>query len=46
VLKQETDKIVAINEYWGDDGLAPQWRRDKQIGTTIYESVTVDSTDK
>lgn len=28
-------KIAAIDEYWGDDGPAPQWRRDKQIGTTI-----------
>ncbi len=33
VLKQ--DKIVAMNEYWGDDGIAPQWRLDKNIGMTI-----------
>ena len=28
-------KIAAIDEYWGDDGPAPQWRKDKQIGTAI-----------
>ncbi|MFA9378368.1 MAG: nuclear transport factor 2 family protein [Lachnotalea sp.] len=31
----EDNKIIAINEYWGDDGNAPQWRLDKNIGTTI-----------
>lgn len=30
-------KIVAVDEYWGDDGDAPQWRRDKKIGTKIRE---------
>ena len=29
------DKIVSIDEYWGDDGAAPQWRLDKKIGTAI-----------
>lgn len=29
------DKIMALNEYWGEDGLAPQWRLDKGIGTAI-----------
>ena len=28
-------KIAAVDEYWGDDGSAPQWRLDKQIGTPI-----------
>ena len=29
------DKIVAVDEYWADDGIAPNWRLDKQIGTPI-----------
>lgn len=32
-LKEE--KIIFIDEYWGDDGKAPQWRLDKHIGITI-----------
>lgn len=24
-----------MDEYWGDDGEAPQWRIDKHIGTEI-----------
>lgn len=30
------DKITAIDEYWADDGMAPQWRLEKQIGTAIH----------
>lgn len=29
------DKITAMDEYYADDGTAPQWRLDKKIGTTI-----------
>lgn len=29
------DKIKLLNEYWGDDGKAPQWRIEKQIGRPI-----------
>ncbi|NLM10011.1 MAG: nuclear transport factor 2 family protein, partial [Clostridiaceae bacterium] len=29
------DKISCLDEYWGDDGIAPQWRLDKQIGQPI-----------
>ena len=29
------DKIKALNEYWGEDGKAPQWRIDKGIGKPI-----------
>ena len=29
------DKIVAVDEYWGDDGAAPDWRRKLGIGTPI-----------
>ena len=30
-------KIASVDEYWGDDGPAPQWRQDKHIGTKIKE---------
>ena len=29
------DKVISLNEYWGDDGVAPQWRLDKEIGKPI-----------
>ena len=29
------EKIASIDEYWGDDGPAPQWRLDKHIGMPI-----------
>ena len=28
-------KIASIDEYWGDDGAAPQWRLEKHIGKKI-----------
>lgn len=28
-------KIISLDEYWGDDGIAPQWRLDKKIGQFI-----------
>lgn len=28
-------KIASVDEYWGDDGEAPQWRQEKHIGTKI-----------
>lgn len=34
-IKVTDDKISSIDEYWGDDGMPPQWRLDKHIGTTI-----------
>lgn len=34
-IKVKDEKIVSIDEYWGDDGIAPQWRLDKQIGVQI-----------
>lgn len=27
--------IESIDEYWGDDGMAPKWRLEKQIGSRI-----------
>ena len=29
------DKIIEVDEYWGDDGPAPQWRMNKHIGRPI-----------
>lgn len=34
-IRLKEDKIISIDEYWGDDGAAPQWRQDKQIGRPI-----------
>lgn len=33
----EEGKIASIDEYWGDDGEVPQWRKEKHIGTKIRE---------
>ena len=30
-------KISSVDEYWGDDGAAPQWRQEKHIGRKIKE---------
>ena len=37
-IEIKDDKIVSINEYWGDDGTAPQWRIDMHIGIPIITS--------
>lgn len=34
-IQLKDDKIIGIDEYWGDDGDIPQWRKDKHIGTRI-----------
>lgn len=34
-FQTEQDKITALDEYWADDGIAPQWRLDKKIGRAI-----------
>lgn len=34
-IKVAEEKIIAVDEYWGDDTEAPQWRKDKSIGTRI-----------
>lgn len=31
----ENDKIVKLDEYWGDNGEVPQWRMIKNIGVKI-----------
>ena len=33
----QEDKIISMDEYWADDGDAPQWRKDKKIGRPIME---------
>lgn len=30
------EKISKLDEYWGDDGVAPQWRLEKKIGKPIH----------
>lgn len=37
-MKIEDDKIVSLDEYWGDDGEAPMWRQEKKIGTCLATS--------
>lgn len=32
------DKILTLNEYWGNDGAAPEWRKIKNIGKPICNS--------
>ncbi len=34
-IQLRNDKISGIDEYWGDDGEAPKWRKEKHIGTKI-----------
>lgn len=34
-IKVIDEKIVSVDEYWADDGIAPKWRLDKHIGTAI-----------
>ena len=29
------DKIISVDEYWSDDGEAPQWRQEMHIGRPI-----------
>ena len=34
-IKLKDDKIIAMDEYWGDDGAPPQWRLEKRLGRKI-----------
>lgn len=34
-IRMIDDKILSVDEYWAEDGNAPQWRIDKHIGRTI-----------
>ena len=29
-------RIASVDEYWAEDGAAPQWRLDRHIGTAIH----------
>lgn len=34
-LQTAGDRITALDEYWADDGIPPQWRLEKRIGRAI-----------
>lgn len=34
-IRLKNEQIMSIDEYWGDDGSAPQWRLDLHLGTPI-----------
>lgn len=34
-IRVEREKILSIDEYWGDDGPAPRWRQALNIGCPI-----------
>ncbi len=34
-IRVRQDKIISVDEYWADDGAAPQWRREMHIGQPI-----------
>ena len=34
-LTLRSDRILRLDEYWGDDGPAPKWRRDMALGRPI-----------
>ncbi|PID82080.1 MAG: hypothetical protein CSB16_03150 [Clostridiales bacterium] len=35
-IKVKDDMIIAIDEYWGEDGNMPKWRDEMNIGTKIF----------
>ena len=35
-MRIEEGLISSLDEYWGDDGAAPLWRRGKRFEKTIY----------
>jgi len=35
ILKILDDKIIELDEYWGDNGVPPKWRIDMNIGSKI-----------
>lgn len=37
-------EITALDEYWGDDGTAPEWRLEMKIGRPIYEAAEEKNT--
>ncbi len=37
-LRIENEKITEMDEYWADDGEAPDWRREMKIGKPIRQA--------
>ena len=35
-IQLREERIISVDEYWGDDGARPEWRVEKQIGRAIY----------
>lgn len=35
LIRMQEDRIICLDEYWGEDGPAPGWRLQKQIGGPI-----------
>ena len=35
-IKLYKDKIIEMDEFWANDGTAPEWRREMKIGKPIY----------
>ncbi len=36
LIEIQEDKIASLDEIWGDDGPAPQWRLDLRLGRPIH----------
>ncbi len=36
-IEFQDDKIIAIDEYWGDDGDIPEWRKEMNVGGKIVK---------
>lgn len=36
LIEIQEDKIVSLDEIWGEDGPAPQWRLDLRLGRPIH----------
>lgn len=34
-IRVRHDKIISVDEYWADDGAAPEWRQEMHIGQPI-----------
>ena len=34
-IRTRDNKIISMDEYYGDDGLPPQWRSEKNLGVPI-----------
>lgn len=34
-IRMREDKIDAVDEYWGDDGMPPEWRQALRLGSKI-----------